>query len=319
MGGGQGSHSAISRKITEPARLAALCFLAGLLLLPAKSSSEPQQASPSFQDGESLKYQLKWLGLTIATARLTVEGPVRWEGKRVFRLRGRVKSTGLLKRLLRVDDSAVSYADASGLFSHRIEIRQREGRYRAKRWNTFGKRRAVYGRPNRPPRHYEIAGKVHDLLSGIYKARSLDLRPGKIFVVNIFHTKKPYPVRLMVGGAETSDTLWGAVRTLVVQPEFIDNDYLKGLATTWIYITAGHHKIPVRLESKTYLGPFVSHLIESKGVPSGPLSKPPIKEPQNWRPTVRRVKKGSKGGLMDLKNLLNKSKIKGYKKEPDAK
>ncbi len=297
-------------------------LLALLLIIPTHSFSAPPPAP--FRAGESLKYQIRWLGMPIATARLSVEappgrdGPLGREGKQALRLRGRLMTAGLLKRLFRVDDTALSHADPVSLFSHRIEIRQKEGSYRARRWNVFEKGRAVYGRPNRPPRYFEIAGRVHDILSGIYRARSLDLRPGTSAIINIFHNKKLYPVRLRALAAERIDTLWGSVRTIVVRLEFIDNAYLEGLAKTWIYVAADRHRIPVRFETKTYLGPFVVHLIESRGVASGPLANPPLRKLKGWKTAPRRVEKRRSGGLMELKNLLNNSRIKHRNKRTDT-
>jgi hypothetical protein len=290
----------IRRTHSLPAALLALF----LLNIPALSFSATPPAP--FRAGESLKYQIRWLGMPIATARLSVEE----KDRRALRLRGRLKTTGLLKRLLRVDDTALSHADPVSLSSRRIEFWQKEGRYRARRWNVFEKGRALYGRPGRPPRYFEIAGRVHDILSGIYRARSLDLRPGGRATINIFHNKKRYRIRLRALAAESIETLWGPVRTVVVRPEFFDNPYLEGLAKTWIYLAADRHRVPVRLETKTYLGPFTAHLIESRGVASGPLSGPPLRKLKGWKAVPRRVEKGRSGGLGELKRLLNISRIK---------
>ena len=163
---------------------AAALLTALLLAAPSFASGAPSSALASlspetpFRDGESLKYQLRWLGIPLASVRLSADGPIRWKGKRVFRYRARLKSIGLLTRLYRVDDHAVSLADAKGLFSYRFDLRQKEGRYRAQRWNIFEEKRTVYGRKKRPPRYYGVFGELSDVLSALYKARSFDLRLG---------------------------------------------------------------------------------------------------------------------------------------------
>ncbi len=277
--------------------------------------SRPRVGSRPFQTGENLKYQIRWLGLAVATLRLSVEGPLKWEGNTVFRFRSRLRSAGLLRHLIRVDDKITSYTDAAGLFSRRIEVRQREGHYRGERWNVFEGGRATYGRPKRPPRFYEIPGPVQDFLGALYKTRAFDLRPGKSMTLKIFNNKKLHPVRITVIGVEMSDTLWGPVRTLVIQPDFIENNYLKSFGTTWIYVTDDRHRIPVRFESRTYLGTMIAHLVESRGVPSGPLSEAPIRKLKGWKSPAKRVKESSGGGLIKLREIMRKTPKNNYKKK----
>ena len=354
MGGRSGGHTTVFGKIRRAARLCALPLAAALFFLSSgesahtssqerkpssnqgsnspgqeretssqepspsnqgRSPSRPWEGSRPFQTGESLKYQIRWLSLAVATLRLSVEGPLKWEGNNVFRFRSRLKSAGLLRHLIRVDDRVTSYTDAAGLFSRRIEIRQREGHYRGERWNVFEGRRATYGRPKRPPRFYEIPGPVQDFLGALYKTRAFDLQPGKRMTLEIFNNKKLHPVRINVIGTETSDTLWGPVRTLVLRPEFVGNNYLKSFGTTWIYVTADRHRIPVRFESRTYLGTAVAHLVESRGVLSGPLSRTPIRKLKGWKSPAKRVKESADGGLIKLKEIMNKSHKKYYKKK----
>ncbi len=277
--------------------------------------ADGQESAPvhPFQKGESLKYQIKWLGLPIATTRISVDGPLQWQGNNAFRFHARLKSAGILKRLIRVDDEVTSLADALSLNSFRIDTSQHEGRYRARRWNVFENGKATYGRPGRPPRFYELPGPVQDLLAGLYKARVVKLRPSQTAVIQIFHNKKLFPVRLNAVGLEKTETLWGPLRTLVIKPEFIGNDYLNSFGSAWAYITADRYRVPVRFESKTWLGPAVVHLIESKGIPSGPLSRAPLKELKNWKSKGKRIKEEKGGGLLNLGNIMRKNIPNHYK------
>ena len=291
---------------------AALLFTASLLAAPSFASGAPSSAVPSssapFRGGESLKYQLRWLGIPLASVRLSADGPIDWKGKRVFRYRARLKSIGLLTRFYRVNDHAVSLADAQGFFSYRFDLRQKEGRYRAERWNIYEKKRTVYGRKKRPPRYYGVFGELSDVLSALYKARSFDLRPGSESDIYVFQGKYLYHVYLKVTGTELVDTLWGPVRTLVIRPRIAGKSSLNDLATTWIWVTADKSHIPVRLESRTYLGPVVAHLVESRGVLSGRLARAPGRKLKSWKPKTIRVKDRVGGAAAQIKKLLNRSK-----------
>lgn len=296
---------------------AATLLTASLLAVPSPASGAPSSAAP-FRGGESLKYQLRWLGIPLASVRLSADGPIHWKGKRVFRYRARLKSIGLLTRLYRVDDNAVSLADARGLFSYRFDLRQKEGRYRAQRWNIFEKKRTVYGRKKRPPRYYGVFGELSDVLSAFYKVRSFDLRPGREADIYVFQGKYLYHVYLKITGTEVIDTLWGPVRTLVIRPRIAGKSRLNDLATTWIWVTADKLHIPVRLESRTYLGPVVTHLVESRGVLSGRLAKAPTRRLKNWKPKTMRVKERAGGAAAHIKKLLNRSKKRRSKPDPKS-
>ncbi len=291
---------------------AAALLAASLLAAPSSTAGAPSSGTPSseapFRGGESLKYQLRWLGIPLASVRLSADGPINWKGKRVFRYRARLKSIGLLTRLYRVDDHAVSLADAKGLFSYRFDLRQKEGSYRAERWNIFEKTRTVYGRKKRPLRYYDVFGELSDVLSALYKARSFDLRPGQESDIYVFQGKYLYHVYFKVTGTEIIDTLWGPVRTLVIRPRIAGKSRLNDLATTWIWVTDDKLHIPVRLESRTYLGPVVSHLVESRGVPYGRLAKAPGRKLKRWKAKTIRVKDRVGGAGRYIKKLLNRSK-----------
>lgn len=292
-----------------PRYLAGALLVASILAAASWSSAAPGKSfsDPPFRGGESLKYQLQWLGLPIATVRLSTDGPIKWNGKRVFRYRARLKSIGLLKRLYRVDDHAESYADARNLFSYRFDIRQKEGSYRAHKWNIFERFRTVYGRKKSPPRYYETYGELSDVLSALYKVRSLNLRPGQEKDIHVFQGKYLYRVFFRVTGREKIDTLWGPIQTLVIQPRVVGVSRLNGQVTTWVWVTADRLHVPVRIESRTYVGSFVSHLVESRGIPSGPLARAPTRSLKRWNPKLRRIKEDAKSRAAHLKKLLNRS------------
>ena len=293
----------------------ALALTLSLLASPIPADGLEPPLTLAFQKGESLKYQIKWLGLAIATTRISVDGPLRWQGNNVFRFHGRLKTVGILRRLIKVNDEVTSYSDDLNLNSLRIETSQHEGRYRARRWNVFKNGRASYNRPGRPPRYYELPGPVKDLLGGLYKVRTAKLRPSQKTVIRVFHNKKLYPVRLSVIGLEKTETLWGPLSTLVIKPEFIGNDYLNSFGSAWVYVTADRYRVPVRFESNTWLGPAVVHLIESRGIPSGPLSRAPRRKIENWRGKGKRIKEGKGGGLINLKNIIRKNVSSHYNKK----
>lgn len=289
---------------TSARPLPCLLLLAALLPPPAGAASAP------FGAGERLTYQIRWLGIHVLTTRLEVEGPVEWEGARVFRYRLRLNSAGLLHRLYPVRDSAVSLADAETLASRHADIRQREGfRYRSHKWLVFGDGHVLYGREDREPVRHEAPAGVLDALTALYKIRAEALRPGTETEIAVFDRRRTRRVRVRVAQAERIDSLWGPIQTLRIEPEFIQDDSLNHKGRAWIWVTADDARIPLRIESKTFVGSLVAHLIETGGLRGGPLASPPARELSAWRPATRIVRENEDETTEKLKQLLNK-KIK---------
>ena len=279
-------------------------LLAGPFLLSAGAAST--EKSP-FRNGERLTYQIRWLGIHVLTTRLEVEGPVDWQGGKVFRYRLRLDSAGLLHRIYPIRDSAVRLADAESLASRRTDIRQREGfRYRSYKWFVFGKNHVLFGRENREPTRHEAPEGVLDALTALYRIRAQALKPGTETEIAVFDRKRTRRVRVRVTQAERLDSLWGPVQTLRVEPEFIQDDSLNRKGRAWIWVTADEARIPVRIESKTFVGSLVAHLIETKGLRGGPLASPPKKELSAWRPATRVVSENEGNPSEKLKELLNR-------------
>ncbi len=289
----------------KPRVLVASCLLA----LAAMAVSSRAAAAPPlpFRGGEELTFQIRWLGLPVAKARLSVEGPLAWEGRQVFRYRLRLTTLGLVHRIYPVKDTAESYADAALLFSHRIDIHQIEGySYRSHKWFLFEGPRVIYGRPGKPPTHYETPGEVLDALSAFYKIRAQAQRPGEEAEIRVFDRRKTRRVRLRVSREEWLDSLWGPVRTFLVEPEFIEDEALNRKGRAWIWVTADPSRIPVRVESRTFVGPLVAHLIETGGLASGPLARAPEKKLSLWKPSTRIVSEAGESPAQKLKELLDK-------------
>jgi len=236
-----------------------------------------------------------------------VEGPVDWQGEKVFRYRLRLNSAGLLHRIYPIRDSAVSLADAESLTSRRTDIRQREGfRYRSYKWFVFGKNHVLFGRENREPTRHEAPEGVLDALTALYRIRAQALKPGTETEIAVFDRKRTRRVRVRVTQAERLDSLWGPVQTLRVEPEFIQDDSLNRKGRAWIWVTDDDARVPVRIESKTFVGSLVAHLVETGGLRGGPLAAAPKREPSAWQPVTRIVSEEADGASEKLKQLLNK-------------
>jgi hypothetical protein len=201
----------------------------------------------------------------------------------------------------------MSLANPETLASLSADIRQKEGfRYRSHKWFVFGEGYVLYGKEDKEPVRHDAPKGVLDALSALYKIRAESLRPGTETEIAVFDRKRTRRVRVRITEAERLDSLWGPVRTLRIEPEFIGDDSLNRKGRAWIWVTADDARVPVRIESKTFVGSLVAHLIETEGLHSGPLASPPKKELSSWIPSTRVVTEDRVEAAKRLKQLLNK-------------
>lgn len=268
----------------------AFCAAALALGLSVHPAGAAGSGATPFRGGEILTFELRWGRVPVAQTRLSIDGPFLWNHKRVLRYRAVTYTTGWLDRVFRVRDSVESHVDAKRLSSYRLEIRQRQGRYRSHKWYSFSGKKATYIRAGRPPRYYQTPGDVQDALSVFYKVRARGLKPGDDFSIPVFDSKRNWRIRVRVIRKEKLESLWGLVDTYLIEPELKSDSFFRRRGRVWLWVTTGPLHVPVRLESSTVIGPFVAHLVKTQGLPSSPLRHPPRFEAKTWRPETKIIK-----------------------------
>lgn len=76
--------------------------------------------------GESLSYDVSFLGLVAGSFVMTIKPPKEVNGRQVFHMEGRAKSSSLFSRFYELDDVFESFVDQEGYFSHRFQTQMDE-------------------------------------------------------------------------------------------------------------------------------------------------------------------------------------------------
>ncbi|HEY0458299.1 MAG TPA: DUF3108 domain-containing protein [Pyrinomonadaceae bacterium] len=122
--------------------------------------------------------------------------------------------------------------------------------------------------PMRAPRKIasEIAGDVHDMVSGLYAMRMLPLAVGKVFEIIISDSGLLYKVPIRVTAREVQKSVLGKVMCFRVEPEIFGvNRLIEQEGSMIIWITDDARRIPVRSQIKSNIGKIEVKLKQATG------------------------------------------------------
>lgn len=236
--------------------------LLALVLVFASASLSAQRAiEQTFAAGETLDYDLTWLGVTGAKARMTI-APV--PGNRM-RLTSIAASTSGFARVYKVRDEIQSIVDTSDFstLDYRKHLDER-GRIKDDRTVVDDKTStATRTRPGKEPQQVRFKPPVFDPLSLIYHLRTLDLTVGKVHRFNVLADGKTYTLVATVLRKETVKTSAGSFRCVVVEPKmqggglYHDDDDNSSLLVSY---SDDESRIPVRIRSVVKVGTITATL-----------------------------------------------------------
>lgn len=116
---------------------------------------------------------------------------------------------------------------------------------------------------------FETVSTVHDVVSAIYYARTIDFAKytaGDRIPIDIFIDGKTYPIEIRYRGKDRIKTKGGKFDVLVISPTLIENDLFEADDEMIIYVTDDQNKIPVRVESPLTVGSVKADLIGYGGL-----------------------------------------------------
>jgi hypothetical protein len=231
-----------------------------LLALAAAPIAAQSVVEKTFAAGETLDYSVTWLGLTGATARMTI-APAAGGG---FRLTSIAASTSGFARVYKVRDEIESIV--SSRFST-VEYRKHlDERGRIKDDHTKideGRLIATRTRPGRKTQEIRVTSPLFDPLSLVYHLRKLDLSPGKVHHFTVFADGKVYTLVATVVKRETLQTPAGKFRCVTVEPKmqggglYGDDDDDSSLLISY---SDDEFRIPVRIRSEVKVGTITATL-----------------------------------------------------------
>jgi hypothetical protein len=222
--------------------------------------------------GETLDYELTWVGLTGGAMRMTI-GPIPNDPAHL-RITSVARTNASFAFLIKVRDVIESIVNRDDLSTIRYEKHLDERGRRKDDTTIIDERRriAMRRRPGRDTEEVIVPKPVFDPLSLVYHLRELALEPQTVQRFNVFADGKLYTLQAQITKRESIVTPAGRFDTVAVQPKMLAGGLFRGDGDLTIWYSDDARHVPVRIKSDLKIGSITANL---KAVRSGVSSPEP--------------------------------------------
>jgi len=221
----------------------------------------------SFNQGETLDYNMAWLRITGGTARMTI-APLNADRYRITSI---AKSSSGFSRIFSVHDSIETIVARGDFSTLKYTKRLDEGGDKTLEVTTV--ENGVATRVRKKIKKVRVPRPVYDPISVIFFLRTLDLTVGKTYEMSVIADARLYSVHARVLRRETISTPAGKFNTLLVEPD-MESGGVEREEKLQIWYTDDARRIPVRIKSDVKFGSVTATLRSmSAGVAS---VEPPV-------------------------------------------
>ena len=243
-----------------------------LLLFVFSLTVQAQDKESAFQDGEWLRYNVKYGWFNTTTATLSVEKK-KFEGKELLHISGKGRTTGLIDVFFKVRDYYQSYLFPDNHKPYKFIRKINEGGYikdKAIYFDYENLKAEVHNYKKDTVSQHTIKSETQDLVSATYYLRNLidinELKKGDEFILNLFFDEQNFDFKTIYVGEEIVDTKFGKILSLKFKPYVKTGRIFDEKESVTIWITKDKNKIPVKLKADLAVGSLVAHLDAFKGL-----------------------------------------------------
>jgi hypothetical protein len=247
-----------------------------LILLLTVHSSFGQQES-AFKDGEWFKFRMSYSGwLKAGEATLQIKEK-KHQGKPVYHVVGKGKTTGAINWFFKVRDRYESYFDKDTGLPYKFVRKIDEGGHTKDIEIAFdhnNKKAEVNNKKRKTVKTVDIDTNVQDLVSAFYYLRnnySTDkIKVGDVVKLSMFFDEENYPFKLKFLGRETIKTTVNGnrvkVKTLKFRPYVMAGRVFKEEESLTLWVSADKNKIPLKIKADLAVGSLRADLTQYKGL-----------------------------------------------------
>lgn len=219
----------------------------------------------AFKRGERLKYNIHYGPVNAGRAIFTVKDALKYinhtphYGFKVFG-----KSLSGWDWFFKVRDHYRSWVDTHTLLPSKASRDVREGSYETEERLVFQRDKGRVLRNGKPEK---VPPQLHDLVSAIYYARCINFKgiaPGTYVPIKTFFEGEVFPLGLTYKGTQSLETDLGTFRVRVFKPELVEGRVFKGQDDMKVYVSADKNQVPLRIESKIFIGRIQADLYTYK-------------------------------------------------------
>jgi len=244
-------------------------FLITLIFLLCIQTNAQEKA---FDTGEWFKFRIHYGMFTASYATLQVQDGIV-NGKEMYHIKGRGKSTGLLSLFFKVDDNYQTFFDKTTGNPERFIRKINEGGHTKDvqiDFNHQEKTVLVHDIKHQIKTSHEIKTGTQDMLSAFYYLRNNvdtnNLIVGKEYKINLFFDKENFEFKLKFLGRDFVDTEFGIVPCLKFRPYVQSGRVFKEKESLTVWISDDKNRIPIRLQADLAVGSIQADLEAYKGL-----------------------------------------------------
>lgn len=226
----------------------------------------------AFQAGESFKFQISYGLVNAGEATLNLSS-VTYDGKSVFQAKGFGYTTGIIKRLFKVEDDYQSYFDKVTGRPYRFIRKIDEGGYKKNQEGFFDQAKntvLVKDYKNNSQKTFNIAPNVQDIVSSFYYLRNHEkinsLKKGETIEIDMFFDDETFKFKLKFMGKEEIKTKFGKINTLKFRPYVQSGRVFKEDESLTMWVSDDDNKVPIKIQASLMVGSLKAELISYSGL-----------------------------------------------------
>ncbi|PTM10689.1 MAG: DUF3108 domain-containing protein, partial [Bacteroidetes bacterium] len=237
------------------------------------ANSSFAQTESAFEKGEWFKFKMSYSGwMKAGEATLKVNEDVI-DGKPVYHVVGKGKTTGAIGWFFKVKDRYESYFDKEKLIPYRFIRDIDEGGHTKNieiEFDQINKKAHVFNVKHDSRKIIDTKPNVQDMVSTFYYLRNnVDVSTLKIddeIRTDMFFDGENYGFKIKYLGKETIRTEFGKVECLVFRPYVMAGRVFKEEESLTLWVSADDNRIPLRMKADLAIGSLRADLEAFRGL-----------------------------------------------------
>lgn len=244
-----------------------------IILLFVISNSLVAQNESAFDKGEWFKFKMSYSGWMKAGEATLKVNEDNINGKSVYHVVGKGKTTGAVSWFFKVKDRYESYFDKDKLIPYRFIRNINEGGHTKNIEIDFdqeNKKAHVFNKKHNTKKVYDTEPNIQDMVSTFYFLRNnLDVDELKVddeVRTDMFFDGENYGFKIKYLGKETIRTAFGKVKCLKFRPYVMAGRVFKEEESLTLWVSADQNRIPIRMKADLAVGSLRADLEAFKGL-----------------------------------------------------
>ncbi len=247
-----------------------------LVFLVSLKASGPEQ-DPAFQSGEWFKFKMSYSGWFKAGEATLKVDEKKLNGKTVYHVVGKGKTTGAVNLFFKVRDRYESYFDKETGAPYKFIRKIDEGGHTKDieiEFNHEEQKAVVNNKKHKKVKTIATEEDVQDMVSMYYYLRNSinidELKIGDEIKTNMFFDEENYGFKLKYLGKETikvdvNDSKV-KVKSLKFRPYVMAGRVFKEEESLTLWVSADKNKIPLKIKADLAVGSLRADLVQFKGL-----------------------------------------------------